>query len=113
MTKDCAMNKPLKSTKPPVAVYVPKAIIPQTQLANERKASNNDKMRAGTSRNEEKQNDRGTAVPSRGGGLKASREEKGKEIVVYNTFDALHLIDDADDIARGPNQSSPLLGDPC
>ncbi|KAL2252010.1 UNVERIFIED_CONTAM: hypothetical protein Sindi_2323300 [Sesamum indicum] len=70
------MNKPLKSTKPPVAVYVPKAIIPQTQLANERKASNNDKMRVGTSRNEEKQNDRGTAVPSRGGGLKASREEK-------------------------------------
>ncbi|KAL2251991.1 UNVERIFIED_CONTAM: hypothetical protein Sindi_2321400 [Sesamum indicum] len=58
MTKDCAMNKPLKSTKPPVAVYVPKAIIPQTQLANERKTSNNDKMRAGTSRNEEKQNDR-------------------------------------------------------
>ncbi|KAL2235430.1 UNVERIFIED_CONTAM: hypothetical protein Sindi_1275200 [Sesamum indicum] len=99
MTKDCAMNKPLKSTKPPVAVYVPKAIIPQTQLANETKASNNDKMRAGTSINEEKQNDRGTTVPSRGGGLKAIREEKGKEIVVYNTFDAIHLIDDADDIA--------------
>ncbi|KAL2228611.1 UNVERIFIED_CONTAM: hypothetical protein Sindi_1840800 [Sesamum indicum] len=29
-----------------------------------------------------------------------SREEKGKELVVYNTFDALHLIDDADEIPR-------------
>ncbi|KAL2251981.1 UNVERIFIED_CONTAM: hypothetical protein Sindi_2320400 [Sesamum indicum] len=50
---DCAMNKPLKSTKPPVAVYVPKAIVPKPQLATERKASNNVKTGAGASRNEE------------------------------------------------------------
>ena len=59
----------------------------------------------------EKQRD-GRESP-RGGGVRASRKDKRKEIVVYNTFDALHLIDDADEIPRGPNHSSPICGDPC
>ncbi|KAL2235282.1 UNVERIFIED_CONTAM: hypothetical protein Sindi_1260400 [Sesamum indicum] len=58
-------------------------------------------------RGEKKQRD-GRESPH-GGGVRASRKEKGKEIVVYNTFYALHLINDADDLARGPNQSSPIL----
>ena len=51
--------------------------------------------------------------PPRGGGERPSRKGKGMKIVVYNTFDALHLLDDVDEMSQGPNQSSPNSGDPC
>ena len=38
---------------------------------------------------------------------------KGKELVIFNTFDSLNSLDDADDTIRGPNISSPATGDPC
>ena len=42
-----------------------------------------------------------------------SREERGKALVIYNTFDALHLLDDTDESSRGPKHSSPMPCDPC
>ncbi|KAL2252674.1 UNVERIFIED_CONTAM: hypothetical protein Sindi_0062100, partial [Sesamum indicum] len=41
------------------------------------------------------------------------RRNKGKELVIFNTFDALNSLDDADDTIQGPNISSPATGDPC
>ena len=102
--KDCVLNKPSKPIKPPVAVYVPKKGPAEPTMVHDQEITP-------PPRGVEKQRD-GRESPRRGG-MRTNRAENGKEIVVYNTFDALHLIDDADDIARGPNQSSPILGDPC
>ncbi|KAL2235486.1 UNVERIFIED_CONTAM: hypothetical protein Sindi_1280800 [Sesamum indicum] len=41
-----------------------------------------------------------------------SREERGKALVIYNTFDALHLLDDTDESSRDPKHSSPMPNDP-
>ena len=43
----------------------------------------------------------------------SKQEERGKAIVIYNAFDALHLIDDAGEHSGGPNTSSPKVDDPC
>ncbi|KAL2252968.1 UNVERIFIED_CONTAM: hypothetical protein Sindi_0091500 [Sesamum indicum] len=101
--KDCEIHKSSRPIKPPVTIYIPKtgpARPPPVQ---------DQKERIPPSRGIDKQRD-GREYSFVDGRL--SREEKGKELVVYNTFDALHLIDDADEISRGPNHSSPLLGDP-
>ncbi|KAL2251904.1 UNVERIFIED_CONTAM: hypothetical protein Sindi_2312700 [Sesamum indicum] len=101
--KDCEIHKSSRPIKPPVTVYIPKtgpARPPPVQ---------DQKERIPPSRGIDKQRD-GREYSFVDGRL--SREEKGKELVVYNTFDALHLIDDADEIPRGLNHSSPLLGDP-
>ncbi|KAL2225589.1 UNVERIFIED_CONTAM: hypothetical protein Sindi_2981200 [Sesamum indicum] len=42
----------------------------------------------------------------------SKQEERGKAIVIYNAFDALHLIDDAGEHSGGPNTSSPMVDDP-
>ncbi|KAL2252789.1 UNVERIFIED_CONTAM: hypothetical protein Sindi_0073600 [Sesamum indicum] len=46
-------------------------------------------------------------TPSSNG--EAGHEDKGKALVIYNTFDTLQLLDDVDDIPRGPNTSSPRV----
>ncbi|KAL2243629.1 UNVERIFIED_CONTAM: hypothetical protein Sindi_0480900 [Sesamum indicum] len=89
--KDCVLNKPSKPIKPPVAVYVPKKGPAEPTMVHDQEITP-------PPRGVEKQRD-GRESPRRGG-MRTNRAENGKEIVVYNTFDALHLIDDADDIAR-------------
>ncbi|KAL2248000.1 UNVERIFIED_CONTAM: hypothetical protein Sindi_2652300 [Sesamum indicum] len=55
MTKDCELNKPLKPTETPVAVYIPKVNVSQPPPATEknRKASNIDSTGVGASRKAE------------------------------------------------------------
>ncbi|KAL2224940.1 UNVERIFIED_CONTAM: hypothetical protein Sindi_3058100, partial [Sesamum indicum] len=99
--KDCALNKPSKPIKPPVAVYIPK-------MGLGRPPPVHDQEIIPPARGVDKQRN-GRESPS-GGAVRSSREDKGKELVVYNTFNALHLLDDADEMSRGPNHSSPLCG---
>ncbi|XP_011101888.1 uncharacterized protein LOC105179932 [Sesamum indicum] len=40
----------------------------------------------------------------------SNHDEWGKAIIIYNAFDALHELDDADEIPRGPNICSPVRG---
>ncbi|KAL2225767.1 UNVERIFIED_CONTAM: hypothetical protein Sindi_3096300 [Sesamum indicum] len=132
-TKVCAFTKPSNPAKPPVSVYVPKTIpvrpppmqltqgmdkqregrelphgedqerIPPTQgMDNQRKGREHelptqeeDNQREGRERPHER---------------RLSREEKGKEIAMYNTFDALQLLDDAEDTPRDhiPRQETEI-----
>ncbi|KAL0420742.1 UNVERIFIED_CONTAM: hypothetical protein Slati_3097100 [Sesamum latifolium] len=49
-----------------------------------------------------------------GGPSMMAGEPKGKDIVLYNAFDALILDDDiAESSSQGPNRCSPPAGDPC
>ncbi|KAL2250080.1 UNVERIFIED_CONTAM: hypothetical protein Sindi_2481700 [Sesamum indicum] len=57
---------------------------------------------------EKQTKDRGTHPTAAG----PSREERGKDIVTYNSFDALHLLDSAEGSSSGPKRSNPVLGDP-
>ncbi|KAL2228513.1 UNVERIFIED_CONTAM: hypothetical protein Sindi_1831000 [Sesamum indicum] len=102
--KECALNKPHKPTEPPVNVYVPKVNVPppKSPAKEQRKtkpvAVDLPRANAGdmhVERNSSKQN------------------ERGKAIVISNAFDALHLIDDADEHSWGPNTSNPMCNDPC
>ena len=43
----------------------------------------------------------------------SSQKEKGNEVVIYNPFDALNSLDDAEENTRGPNTCSPSSSDPC
>ncbi|KAL2251900.1 UNVERIFIED_CONTAM: hypothetical protein Sindi_2312300 [Sesamum indicum] len=91
ITRACTRLDFARTYKPPVTVYIPKtgpARPPPVQ---------DQKERIPPSRGIDKQRD-GREYSFVDGRL--SREEKGKEIVVYKTFDALHLIDDADEIPR-------------
>ncbi|KAL2237506.1 UNVERIFIED_CONTAM: hypothetical protein Sindi_0942300 [Sesamum indicum] len=88
--KDCALNKS-KPIKPPIAVYVPK-------MGPTRPPPVPDQEIIPPAREVDKQRD--GREPPHGGGVRPSREEKGKEIVIYNTFDALHLLDDVDEMSR-------------
>ncbi|KAL2230734.1 UNVERIFIED_CONTAM: hypothetical protein Sindi_1667800 [Sesamum indicum] len=123
-TKVCAFTKPSNPAKPPVSVYVPKTIparpppmqptqgmdkqregrelphgedqeriTPTQGVDNQRKGREHelptqeeDSQREGRERPRER---------------RLSREEKGKAIAMYNTFDALQLLDDAEDTPRG------------
>ncbi|KAL2248030.1 UNVERIFIED_CONTAM: hypothetical protein Sindi_2655300 [Sesamum indicum] len=125
--KDCVLNKP-KPAKPPIAVYVPKVGTLQESTMPER------------SRNHPREDDDTTYIPSRPPHMSdrnksrpppapvvekqreereytrdttgPSREERGKALVKYNTFDALHLLDDTDESTRGPKHSNPIPSDP-
>ncbi|KAL2248006.1 UNVERIFIED_CONTAM: hypothetical protein Sindi_2652900 [Sesamum indicum] len=127
-TKECVLNKP-KPANPPIAVYVPKVGKLQESTMPER------------SRNQPRKDGDTTYVPSRPTHMPdrnmnrppsalvvekqregresprdaagPSREERGKVLVIYNTFDALHLLDDTDESSRGPKHSSPMPSDPC
>ncbi|KAL2248043.1 UNVERIFIED_CONTAM: hypothetical protein Sindi_2656600 [Sesamum indicum] len=103
--KDCIVNKPRKPTKPPIAVYVQKATIPPQPNAPEKESSTLNRTAKETPRREEKDvhDERNVSQHS----------DKGKEVVIYNAFDALHMLDDAEEPTRGPNISSPVRSDPC
>ncbi|KAL2237610.1 UNVERIFIED_CONTAM: hypothetical protein Sindi_0952700, partial [Sesamum indicum] len=90
--KDCALNKTRKPTKPTVNVYVPKGRKMMKPVVEDiPKADAGDRH---VDQNHSKQ------------------DERGKAIVIYNAFDALHLIDDAGEHSGGPNTSSPMDNDP-
>ncbi|KAL2251973.1 UNVERIFIED_CONTAM: hypothetical protein Sindi_2319600 [Sesamum indicum] len=105
-----------KPVKPPIAVYVPKVGTLQEPTRPER------------NRNHPREDDDTTNIPSRPPHMPnrnksrpppasvvekqregreytrdttgPSREERGKALVIYNTFDALHLLDDTDGSSR-------------
>ncbi|KAL2248040.1 UNVERIFIED_CONTAM: hypothetical protein Sindi_2656300, partial [Sesamum indicum] len=84
--KDCALNKTRKPTKPTVNVYVPKVNVAQPQLPTKGRKTMKpvveDIPKADAGDRHVDQNH-------------SKQEERGKAIVIYNAFDALHLIDDA------------------
>ncbi|KAL2252866.1 UNVERIFIED_CONTAM: hypothetical protein Sindi_0081300 [Sesamum indicum] len=85
--KDCALNKTRKPTKPTVNVYVPKVNVSQPQLPTKGRKTMKpvveDIPKADAGDRHVDQNH-------------SKQDERGKAIVIYNAFDALHLIDDAD-----------------
>ncbi|KAL2247313.1 UNVERIFIED_CONTAM: hypothetical protein Sindi_2583600 [Sesamum indicum] len=95
--KECTVNKP-KSIKPPVNVYVPKVGALRGPMVTER---TRDHPRPHTVAKQTE--DRGTRPTVAG----PSREERGKEIVTYNSFDALQLLDSVEGSSRGPKRSNP------
>ncbi|KAL2251919.1 UNVERIFIED_CONTAM: hypothetical protein Sindi_2314200 [Sesamum indicum] len=102
--KDCALNKTRKPTKPTVNVYVPKVNVAQPQLPTKGRETMKPVVEE---------------IPKAHAGNRhvdqnhSKQEERGKAIVIYNAFDALHLIDDAGEHSGGPNTSSPKVDDPC
>ncbi|KAL2231024.1 UNVERIFIED_CONTAM: Transposon TX1 uncharacterized protein [Sesamum indicum] len=110
-TKECAHNKTAKSIKTPVAVYVPKVKAPRTQVvseSNKEAMPNRGKEVLTVQRREKHTVIRDTSSLEMG----PSREERGKALVIYNSFDALQLFDDAEGSSRGPKPCSPTEGDP-
>ncbi|KAL2235520.1 UNVERIFIED_CONTAM: hypothetical protein Sindi_1284200 [Sesamum indicum] len=99
--KDCTLNKTRKPTKPTVNVYVPKVNVAQPQLPTKghKTMMVEDIPKADAGDRHVDQNH-------------SKQEERGKAIVIYNAFDALHLIDDAGEHSGGPNTSSPMDDDP-
>ncbi|KAL2235688.1 UNVERIFIED_CONTAM: hypothetical protein Sindi_1301000 [Sesamum indicum] len=94
--KDCSMTKTQKYTKPPVKVYVPKTNVPPPPILKERQKKHEivgevDKIPKENHGVEQEERDT------------SSHKEKGKEVVIYNPFEALALLDDADETTRGPN----------
>ncbi|KAL2244170.1 UNVERIFIED_CONTAM: hypothetical protein Sindi_0535000 [Sesamum indicum] len=99
-SKDCSLNKVSKPAKPPVSVYVPKTGPTMQPSASV------DKEETTTHR----------SIVHKTPILRGDRDGggKGKELVIYNTFDAFNLLDDeTDDTTQGPKASSPTSGDPC
>ncbi|KAL2230766.1 UNVERIFIED_CONTAM: hypothetical protein Sindi_1671000 [Sesamum indicum] len=102
MTKDCELNKPLKPTKPPVAVYIPKVNVSQPPPATEknRKASNIDSTGVGALRKAEDDKHKEHNADK--------HNDRGKAVVLYNAFDALHYLDDTDEPPRVLIHATPL-----
>ncbi|KAL2226610.1 UNVERIFIED_CONTAM: hypothetical protein Sindi_2019700 [Sesamum indicum] len=133
MAKVCAFTKPSNPAKPPVSVYVPKTIparpppmqptqgmdkqregreLPhgedQERIPPSQGVDNQRKGREHKLPTQEENNQReGRERPRE---RRLSREEKGKAIAMYNTFDALQLLDDAEDTPRGhiPRQETEI-----
>ncbi|XP_011101716.1 uncharacterized protein LOC105179778 [Sesamum indicum] len=103
---ECPLNKSKKTTKPPVAVYVPKPFTARAptepvrvQTTKPRKDCEVvDGMKDGDN-------------PAESNVTK--QDNWGKEVVIYNAFEALHFIDNTDEQSGGPNTSSPIGCDPC
>ncbi|KAL2225766.1 UNVERIFIED_CONTAM: hypothetical protein Sindi_3096200 [Sesamum indicum] len=93
--KECAINKSQKPTKRPITVYVPKTNVPPTILPEkEREKPKATEPKPTKSEVHVKRN-------------VSNNEDRGKAIILYNAFDTLHLIDDADKTSRGPNTCNP------
>ncbi|KAL2224832.1 UNVERIFIED_CONTAM: hypothetical protein Sindi_2937000 [Sesamum indicum] len=97
-TKECPANKPEKPTKPPVKVYVPKVNGPPPP-SPEKKQRTPTVVTQNT--------DMGDVHVERN---VSNHDDRGKAIIIYNAFDALHELDDADEIPRGTNICSPVKG---
>ncbi|KAL2226580.1 UNVERIFIED_CONTAM: hypothetical protein Sindi_2016700 [Sesamum indicum] len=103
-TKECPLTKPKKTTKPPVAVYVPK---PFTARATTEPVRVQKPRQDCEGVNGMKNGDNPTESNT------TRQDNRGKEVVIYNAFEALHLIDDTNEQSGGPNTSSPIGHDPC
>ncbi|KAL2240794.1 UNVERIFIED_CONTAM: hypothetical protein Sindi_0720600 [Sesamum indicum] len=126
--KDCVLNKP-KPTKPPIAVYVPKVGTLQEPTRPERNRSHPREEEDTTNipsrpphmtdRNKSRPPPAPVVEKQREGReytrdtIGPSPEERCKALIIYNTFDALHLLDDTDKSSRGPKHGSPIPSDPC
>ena len=90
-----------KKKKPPVAVYVPKPFA--TRVTTE------------PVRVQKPRQDCAVVDGMKDGDNPAStrQDNRGKEVVIYNAFEALDLIDDTDEQSGGPNTRSPIGYDPC
>ena len=100
------MKKTQKHTKPPVKVYVPKTTVPPPPKPKEQQKKHEFVVEV-------------DKVPKKNHGVEqeeretSSHKEKGKEVVIYNPFETLNLLDDADKTTRGPNTCNPSSSDPC
>ncbi|KAL2252977.1 UNVERIFIED_CONTAM: hypothetical protein Sindi_0092400 [Sesamum indicum] len=92
------MKKSHKPTKPPVNVYVPKVSIPPPQPPPKEQKTMKPVVV------EKPKTDGGDMHVDRNN---SKQEERGKALVLYNTFDALHLIDDADEHSGVLTQATP------
>ncbi|KAL2252881.1 UNVERIFIED_CONTAM: hypothetical protein Sindi_0082800 [Sesamum indicum] len=100
--KECALNKPSKIVKPPVSVYVPKSGPTRPPPMPDREITRRPPTRVVEATSEGRE----TVA------IGPSHAERGKALVIYNAFDALHLIDDTEELNRGPKSSSPIPDDP-
>ncbi|KAL2246371.1 UNVERIFIED_CONTAM: hypothetical protein Sindi_2905300, partial [Sesamum indicum] len=114
--KECALNK-TKQAKSPIAIYVPKVGAPRLAVHERSRNHPTDHMREEQTVTRDTTSipprlpptlDREMRTPSptrvvekqREGqespraDTRPNREERGKALVIYNTFDALHLLDD-------------------
>ncbi|KAL2252015.1 UNVERIFIED_CONTAM: hypothetical protein Sindi_2323800 [Sesamum indicum] len=98
--KECTSTKPQKQTKPPVKVYVPKTNVLQPPAPKERQKKRETMVEVNDATRGDKSVEHDECEPS-------YHKEKGKEVIIYNPFDTLNLIDDAEEITRGPNTCSP------
>ncbi|KAL2224844.1 UNVERIFIED_CONTAM: hypothetical protein Sindi_2938200 [Sesamum indicum] len=90
--KECVLNKP-KQAKAPITVYVPKVGTPQ-----EPERSKNNPNKDGDTNSI---STRPPQVPDRNKSRPPPTPiERGKALVIYKTFDALHLLDDIDESSR-------------
>ena len=100
----------MKVPKPPINIYVQKARV-QPPIAKSGKTVEEDKNNSCGDINQQPIVSETPSTPV-AQGVNEGRN-KGKELVIFNTFDSLNSLDDADDTIRGPNISSPATGDPC
>ncbi|KAL2251989.1 UNVERIFIED_CONTAM: hypothetical protein Sindi_2321200 [Sesamum indicum] len=96
--KECILNKP-KPAKPPIAVYVPKMGTPQEPTMPKR--NHGPPARVVEKQREGRESPRDAAALVVRKGVRA--------LLIYSTFDALHLLDDTDESSRGPNIAAPCL----
>ncbi|KAL2248719.1 UNVERIFIED_CONTAM: hypothetical protein Sindi_2345600 [Sesamum indicum] len=115
--KDCSLSKSTKSIKQPVCVYVPTSGGSQLPRMQDKYAKTSGDALAVPSRSSSLPSLEGTSPRS---DIHASpthrekrREDKGKALVIYNSFDALQMLEDADDTTRGLKTSSPKYVDLC
>ncbi|KAL2225761.1 UNVERIFIED_CONTAM: hypothetical protein Sindi_3051900 [Sesamum indicum] len=104
--KECTSTKPQKQTKPPVKVYVPKTNVLQPPAPKERQKKRETMVEVNDATRGDKSVEHDECEPS-------YHKEKGKEVIIYNPFDTLNLIDDAEETTRGPNTCSPSSNNPC
>ncbi|KAL2235675.1 UNVERIFIED_CONTAM: hypothetical protein Sindi_1299700 [Sesamum indicum] len=104
--KECSLTNPQKQTKPPVKVYVPEANIPPPPVTEERVKKHKTMVVV----EDKVKGDEGTKQNKR---YFSSQKEKGKEVATFNPFDALNLLDDAEENTRGPITCNPSSSDQC
>ncbi|KAL2251916.1 UNVERIFIED_CONTAM: hypothetical protein Sindi_2313900 [Sesamum indicum] len=91
--KECTSTKPQKQTKPPIKVYVPKTNVLQPPAPKERQKKRETMVEVNDATRGDKSVEHDECEPS-------YHKEKGKEVIIYNPFDTLNLIDDAEETTR-------------
>ncbi|KAL2224631.1 UNVERIFIED_CONTAM: hypothetical protein Sindi_2930200 [Sesamum indicum] len=118
--KNCVLSKPTKPTKPPVSVYVPRItargppkMVREKEGVTQLVADIGEPTIKQKPREEEVRSQSPCSDEPEAPRRDEQRKDKGKDIVLYNTFDALNLLDDdADKHTGGPKPCSPTSVDP-